>query len=149
MSFTYNLGANPVVDYPRLLIGDTQDQNHIFEDEEIASATALQAATFQSSMLYSGPGGRSLPSQPVSYLRVAALLLDCLASSRSRLAGVTKLLDATVDIGKASDSLRKQAQQWREVDDNSGAFMIIEQCPTSFGFMDRFYKQVQRQNAAQ
>ncbi len=64
-------------------------------------------------------------------------------------AHVTKLLDATVDIGKASDSLRKQAQQWREVDDNSGAFMIIEQCTTSFGFMDRFYKQVQRQNAAQ
>lgn len=146
MSFTYNLGANPTIDYPRMLIGDTQPTNHIFEDEEITSAYAIQAAQFQSSMLYSFGAGQNLPSSPVSYLRVAALLLDALASQKARLA-VANLLDAKTDFQAASKQLHAQAEAWREVEDNAGAFMIIEQCTTTWGFLDRFYKQVQRQQA--
>lgn len=143
--FTYQFGANPSIDYVRLLIGDTVCDGHIFEDSEIDSAYAIQRATFQSSMFYSGSDGANLPNQPVSYLRVAALLLDSIAGNRSRLVGVTKLLDVTLaDYGSVARSLRDQANSWREVDDNSGAFMVIEQCGTSWGFMQRFRSQVQR-----
>ncbi len=108
----------------------------------------INRLTWQSSMLYSGNAGSYLPSQPVSYLRIAALMCDALASSRSRILGVQKLLDVTLQadgVQKTASALREQANQWREVDDNSGAFVIIEQCQTSFGFIDRFYKQVMRQ----
>ncbi len=146
MGFTYQLGNNPTIDFPRMLIGDTNSTNHIFEDEEIQSAYKIQAAQFQSSMLYSGGAGQNLPSSPVSYLRVAALLLDALASSKARLL-VSKLLDATITPAQTAKALHDQAQAWRDVEDNSGAFMIIESCHTSFGFLDRFYKVIQRQNA--
>lgn len=146
MAFTYQFGANPGIDFPRMLIGDTQDTDHIFEDSEIQSAYVIQAAQFQSSMLYSGGAGQNLPSSPVSYLRVAALLLDALASSKARLI-VSKLLDATITPAQTAKALHDQAQAWREVEDNSGAFCIIEQCTTSFNFLSRFYAQVQRQNA--
>ena len=146
MGFTYQMGANPTIDFVRMLIGDTQDTNHLFEDEEIQSAYIIQAAQFQSGMMYSGGAGQNLPSSPVSYLRVAALLLDALASSKARLM-VSKLLDANITPGATAKALHDQAQAWRDVEDNSGAFVIIESCYTSFGFLDRFYKQIQRQNA--
>lgn len=148
--FTYQFGANPTIDYVRMLIGDTECDNHIFEDSEITAAYAIQQSQFQSSMLYSGGAGATLPSSPVSYLRVAALLCDALASSRSRIISIQKLLDVTLApeaSQKTAAALREQAKQWREVDDNSGAFVIIEQCTTSFGFLQRFYNQIQRQNA--
>lgn len=147
MSFSYGLGQNPTIDYPRLLIGDTQDTNHIFEDEEITSAYNIQAATYQSGMLFTPTSpGQPIPQTPVSYLRVAALLLDALAGMKSRMA-VNGLLDAKTNFQAASDALRKQANQWREVDDNAGAFMIIEQCVNGWTFLQRFYSQVQRQTA--
>lgn len=147
MSFSYQFGANPQIDYIRMLISDTQCTDHIFEDSEILAAYNIQAAQFQSSMLYSGTMGASLPSQPVSYLRVAALLMDCLASDKARLGGVTKLLDVSLGQEKIAVNLRAQAAAWREVDDNSGAFMIIEQCSTTWSFQDRWIRQIQRQFA--
>jgi hypothetical protein len=146
MSFSYQFGANPQIDYPRLLISDTVDLNHIFEDSEIQAAYLIQQSFFQSSMLYSGSSGQYVPASPVSYLRVAALLLDSLAANKSRLSSVTQLLDVKLDPSKASIALRDQAKQYREVDDDSGAFMIIEQCPTVWAFEDRYWKQVQRQS---
>lgn len=143
--FTYQFGANPRIDYVRLLIGDTQCENHIFEDAEIESFHQINRLQFQSGMFYSGSMGKNLPDPPTSYLRAAAMALDAIAGSRSRMGGVTKLLDVTLDIGKVASSLRDQANQWREIDDNSGAFMIIEQCTTSWGFLQRFYSQIQRQ----
>ena len=143
--FSYALGANPTIDYPRLLISDTQASGHVFEDEEIQSAFILQTLQFQSAQFFSGPGGQNLPSSPVSYLRVAALLLDCLAADKSRLGSVTQLLDVTLDPNKAAASLREQAKSYRDTDDNAGAFAIIEQCNTSWAFTDRYWKTVQRQ----
>lgn len=144
MSFSYTSGANPTIDYIRMLIGDTVDAGHIFEDAEITSAYAIQAAQFQSGMRYSGAGGANLPSQPISYLRVAAILLKSLASSKARIT-VSKLLDANITPAQAAKALRDQANDWLEQDDNAGAFIILEQCFTGPGFIDRYYKQVQRQ----
>ncbi len=145
MPFTYQFGANPQIDYPRLLISDTVDLNHIFEDSEIEMAYSIQASFFQSSMFYSPPAGRNVPTSPVSYLRVAALLLDSLAANKSRLSSITQLLDVKLSPNVAAKSLRDQAQEYRDVDDSSGAFFIIEQCPTQWAFQDRFWNQVQRQ----
>lgn len=147
MSFSYNLGANPAIDYPRLLISDTQATNHIFEDEEITAVTLMQAAQWQSSMFYSGVGGANLPSSPVSYLRIAALLLDAIAANKSRLASIKQLLDAKLDSSDAAIQLRATAAEYRQVDDESGAFVIIEQCSTQWSFQDRFWKQWQRGTA--
>ena len=146
MAFSYQFGANPTIDYVRLLISDTQELNHIFEDSEINAAYQINAAQFQRSMFYSPPAGRNLPSQPISYLRCAALLLDALAANKSRLSSITQLLDVKLSPNVAAKSLREQAQSYRDVDDNSGAFMIIEQCPTVWAFYDRFWNQQQRQS---
>ncbi len=152
MSFSYQFGANPQIDYPRLLISDTQEfagspaiQAYVFEDSEILAAYQICASQFQSSMFYSGTAGRNLPQSPVSYLRVAALLLDALASNRARLGGLTQLLDVKLDPNVASKTLRDQAASYRDTDDNAGAFMIIEQCNDQFSFRDRFWSEVQRQ----
>lgn len=146
LSFSYQFGNYPAIDYPRLLISDTQEQNHVFEDSEILAAYAINAAQFQSSMFFSPPAGRNLPSQPISYLRCAALLLDALAANKARLSSITQLLDVKLSPQFARKALADQAQAYRDIDDNSGAFMIIEQCPTSWAFYDRFWNQWQRQS---
>ncbi len=151
MSFTYGPlssppFSNPAIDYPRLLIADTNAAQPIFQDEEIQAATQIQQYQFQSSMFYSGAMGRNLPSSPVSFLRVAALLLDSLATNKGRLASVQALLDVKLDASKAAKALQDQAASYRQTDDESGAFMIIEQCNDYFSFSDRFWKQVQRQS---
>ncbi len=147
MAFTYNFGANPQIDYPRLLIADTVDLNHIFEDSEIQAAYQIQAAQFQTGMFWSGSAGANLPSTPVSYLRVAALLLDSIACSNARLAGVMTVLGIKMDTGKAAQVLRDQAKDYRSTDDDAGAFAIIEQVNNEWSFADRFWKCIQRQVA--
>jgi hypothetical protein len=147
MSFSYNIVSPGPNDYVRLLCSDTQSLNHIFEDEEITMAYTIQAAQFQSAQFYSGSQGANLPTSPVSYLRVAALLLDALAANKARLASIKQLLDVRLDSSDASIQLRATAAEYREVDDNAGAFMIIEQVNDAFSFRDRFWKTVQRNSA--
>lgn len=148
MAFTYNNcdGTNNTIDFVRLLISDTQDVNHIFENSEITGAYQIQMAQFQSAQFFSPPLGANLPSSPVSYLRVAALLLDSLAANKSRLASIKQLLDVKLDSSDAAIQLRLTAAEYRDVEDNSGAFMLIEQVNDEWSFRDRFWKQVQRQS---
>lgn len=145
MSWTYGSGTNPRIDYVRLLIPDTNVLAPIFSDEEIEMGYQIQAAQFQSSMFFSPPQGRDLPQSPVSYLRVAALLLDSLANNNARLAGVIQLLDVKLDLSKASQGLRDGAKNYREMDDDAGAFLIVEQATTCWAISDRWWNQIQRQ----
>jgi hypothetical protein len=148
MSFSYNPGAAmSQSDYVRLLISDTQPVGYIFEDEEIAGFLAIQAMQFQSGQFYSGlaPSGANLPAAPISLLRTAALALDSLAANKARLASIKQLLDVKLDSSDAAIQLRATAAEYREVEDNSGAFAIIEQCNDTFSFRQRFWQQVQRQ----
>jgi hypothetical protein len=147
MSFSYNLGSNPAIDYPRLLISDTQPVNHIFEDEEINAMYVIVNSNFQSGMFYSGTGGTNPASTPVSYLRVAAYLLVSVAANKSRLASIKQLLDVKLDSSDAAIQMRDTAEQYLDMDDNAGAFMIIEQCNDDFSFRDRFWKTVQRSSS--
>lgn len=152
-TFSYQYGSNPPVDYPRLLISDTQQfaadgvtPIFVFYDEEIAAMTAIQTLQWQTSMFYSEASGQNLPASPVNYLRIAAMLLDSIAANKSRLASIQMLLDVKLSPDKAAAALRDQANQYRTVDDESGAFAIIEQCNDYWSFRDRFWKQVQRQS---
>lgn len=150
MSFSYQLGANPPIDYPRLLISDTQSTNHVFEDEEITAATLIQgqATVFQSAQFYSAPSGTYIPSVPVSPYRIAASLLMALAANKSRLASIKQLLDVKLDSSDAAIQLRTTAEGYLEMDDNLGGIFIIEQVNDTFSFRDRFWKQVQRQTGS-
>jgi len=142
--FTYDFSNSPRLANVRLLIGDTVGDGHIWEDEEIYAAYAIQSSAWQSSMLYSNGSGATLPSVPASPYRVAALLLDSLASNKARLGAIRQMLGTTFDFAVVAKTLHEQAAAWREVEDNCGAFAIIEQTHTTFAFRDRYFKEIQR-----
>lgn len=154
MSFSYGAGTNPPIDYPRLLVSDTVQLNpdgsrlYVFEDSEISAAAAISSLQWQSSQFWSGTlGTLQFPSPPTNYLRTAATLLFGLSANAARLAMIKQILDVRVDSTDAAEQMRKTAQAYLDLDDNSGAFAIVEQVTTVFSFKDRFWKQVQRQTA--
>lgn len=150
-TFTYDFDNAPLISFVRLLISDTQEfqadgitRAYVFSDQEIDAFYVIQMSQFQSGMYYNPPAGQNLPSTPVSYIRVAALALDSLASNRAKLAGIIELLDVKLDMGKAATEFRTQAAAWRDMDDSAGAFAIIEQCNDDWSFRDRWWKTWQR-----
>lgn len=147
MSFSYDFNTNPLVAYVRLLIADTVNtvaSPAVFSDEEVTAAYTIQASVFQSSMYFSQASGQNIPQSPVSYFRVSAILLDALSSNNSRLSGILQVLNVKADLSKAAIQLRAQADNYRCIDDDAGAFMIIEQVNDQFSFADRYWKQSQR-----
>jgi hypothetical protein len=152
MSFSYQYGANPPIDYPRFLCSDTVQNDpatgqrvYAFEDSEITMAARIEMAVWMSPQFFTPPAGNAvINNPPYPWRRIAANLLDALAANSARLQIIAKLLDVTIN-PKASDALRAQAQALRTADDNSGAFVIIEQVNDVFSFRDRFWKQVQRE----
>jgi hypothetical protein len=98
-------------------------------------------------MFFSYNQGRNLPGLPLSYVRVAALALDTLANNKGKFAGIAKMLDVQTGWKDAAAVLREGAKTYREVDDNAGAIMIIEQTPTDWAFAQRWWNQFQRQTA--
>ena len=152
MAFTYNYGANPPIDWPRLMASDTVefDSNgqrvYAFEDSEIQAFTQIESQVWQSGMYWSGwAGNATLPSNPVPWNRIAARLLDSLAANYARIAIVSGVLDVKLNAAAAAD-MRATAAALRELDDNSGAFVLIEQVNNVFSFRDRYWKSVQRQS---
>lgn len=143
MSFSYIPGTFTF--FVRSLIPDSQAPG-IFSDEEILGFQQINAMTWQSSMYWSYQGGLTqLPATPSNILRAAALALNVLAGSASRLAAVTKLLDVSLNPATAAKALQDTAQRYLDMDDNSGAFAIFEQCGTQWAFRDRWINQLQRQ----
>lgn len=144
MSWSYTPGTS--VFYVRLLIPDTSQDNPIFSDEEINGFMLINQSIWQSSMYYSYQGGlQNLPATPSNYFRAAALALNSLAGNAARLSAVTGLLDVKLSPAAAAKSLQDTAQRYLDMDDNSGAFAIYEQCTTEWGFRDRWISQLQRQ----
>jgi hypothetical protein len=154
MSFSYGFGSNPPIDFPRLLISDTVqfDANgnrvYAFEDSEIQAATAIELAVWMSPQFFSGALGQANEqTPPVSWRRVAATLLDALASNQARLSILSQVLDVKLNANAVKD-MQAQAAALRKVEDESGSFVIIEQVNDEWSFRDRFWKTVQRENAA-
>lgn len=149
MSFTYNNcdGSNDPIDLVRLLISDTQSATPIFQDSEVTGALRINSLVFQSAQFYSGSQGANIPTSPSNILRAAALLLDSMAVDNGKLSIIKQLLDVRLDGTDPSLRLQAMAQEYRDLDDNSGAFFIIEQVNDGFSFRDRFWKTVQRNSA--
>lgn len=146
MAATYNYGDNPLIDYPRLLLADTDTTKPIFDDREIMMGYNINAlSAFQSAQYFSGPAGRWLPSTPSNFLRCAALLLRALAANKARLSSVIQMLDVRLNPSLAAKALHDSADKYLDMDDNSGAFFIAEQVTTVWTFYDRFWSQWQRQ----
>jgi hypothetical protein len=151
-TFTYNGGANPNPDWLRLMVSDTQQFGpdgvtpiYVFSDQEINSMILICQAQFQSSQFYSPPSGLILPSAPIPWLRVAAGLLDCMVANSAKLSAIASILDVKLAPGKAAEWLKQQAQAYRDADDNSGSFFIVEQVNNVWSLEQRYWKQVQRQ----
>ena len=154
-TFTYQGGANPPIDYPRILVADTLQFGpdgttpiFAFWDEEIQAATQIEMAAWQSGMFWSGRSGVTPlnNSSVVPWRRIAATLIDCLASNQARLSYISQQLDTKMNPGATKD-MQAQAAALREADDNSGAFVIIEQVNDYPSFVDRYWKTVARQSA--
>ena len=146
MGATYSGGANPSIDYVRLLVADTNTAAPIFQDSEITAAMSINQAVGQSSMFYSYSClSQYLPQAPTNYLRAAALLLTSLAGNSARFASVVGLLDVKLNAAAASTALLATAQRYLDMDDNSGAFAIAEQVNTVWSFRDRWLAMLQRQ----
>lgn len=146
------MGTNPPIDYPRLLISDTVQFGkdgttpiYVFSDQEIQAMTTIVTLNWQSAQFYTPPAGQQLPSTPIPYMRIAAGLLDCIAANKSKLASITRILDVELSPAVAAKMLREMAQEYRDVDDNSGAFMMIEQVNNDWSLIQRYWNQVQRQ----
>jgi hypothetical protein len=141
MSFSYTFGANPPIDYVRLLIADTDAATAIFQDEEIQSAYVIDSIVM---IIPVGQGSPTSIQGAVSYRRAAATLLDSLASDRARLASALKVLDVNIDTTKAAAELRNSAKAMREVEENSGNFAITEMVQTQWAARERVWKQLLR-----
>lgn len=150
MSFTFD-PTIPAWSWVRIMVGDTVEftpsgaRAYIFSDEEYTAMYNICTSQFQSAQFYSPPAGRNLPQEPIPWYRIAALALDSMAANKSYLASVVELLDVKLDPSKSAEALRKMAQQYRDTDDNAGAFMIIEQVNDDFSFFQRYWNQVARQ----
>ena len=68
-----------------------------------------------------------------------------LASNQARISLISQQLDTKLNPGAVKD-MQAQAAALREADDNSGAFVIIEQVNDGFSFIDRYWKTYQRQS---
>ena len=153
-TYTYTNGANPPVDWVRLLIPDTggntslPNNGFVFSDQEIAAFTAInQLQGWQSSMFWSANAGRFLPTYPANYFRAAALALNALAGNQARLLLIAQLLDVKPqNVAQVVSAMQDVAKQYLEMDDNSGAFAIAEQVQTTWNFINRYWSQVQRQS---
>ena len=152
-TFSYQFGANPPIDYPRLMISDTNQflpdgvtPGYVFADQEILAITQVVASTFQSSQYYSPPQGQFLPQGVVMpWYRIAAALLDCMAANKAKLSSIKRILDVQLDSSDAAKFLQAQAKEYRDLDDNSGAFVIIEQVNNEATLYQRYWNQVARQ----
>ena len=116
------------------------------------SIAALQMESSQGiyasgQMFPTAAGGITTP-QVYSVYRAAALLLDALAANKSRLASVNKLLDVELSAGEAAKELRATAKEYREVEQNGGAFAISEWVGDSFSARERIWHQLLRINGS-
>lgn len=152
-TFSYNYGSNPPIDYPRLMISDTQQflpdgvtPGYVFADQEITAITQVVFAPFQSGQFYTPPQGQYLPQGVVMpWYRIAASLLDCMAANKAKLASIKRILDVQLDASDAAKFLQAQAQSYRDQDDNCGGIFIIEQVNNEWTLFQRYWNQVARQ----
>jgi len=129
----------------RLLVGDTVEAGHIWEDAEINAVIQMES----SQGLYVGLTGYTVvPPQVYSTRRAAAALLDSLAGNQARLVTSLEVLDIKLNLKDGSKALRDQAESLRTTEAESGAFAMAEMVQDSFTLRQRFWSQIARQATA-
>jgi hypothetical protein len=144
MAFTYDFTSAPTLSMVRLLVGDTVEVGHIWEDAEINAVLQMESSQ---GLFISLTGYSVVPPQVYSVRRAAAALLDGLASQRGRLGAALSVLDIKIDLSQAAKSLRDTAQSLRDTEAESGAFAIAEMVENNFTMRERFWNQIARQAA--
>ncbi len=144
MAFTYDFTSAPTLSMVRLLVGDTVETGHIWEDAEVNAMLQMESSQ---GLFISLTGYSVVPPQVYSVRRAAAALLDGLASQRGRLGAALTVLDIKVDLSQAAKSLRDTAQSLRDTEADSGAFALAEMVENSFTMRERFWNQIARQAA--
>jgi hypothetical protein len=145
--FTYDFVSNPQLSQVRMLIADTDITHPIYDDDEITNALYLESSQGLFVSGQSVPIAVSYaPAVPIVYsvYRSAALLLDALASNKSRLAAINSLLDVKLSPEKAAQELRATAKEYRDVEANNGSFAIAEMVNDQFSARERIWKQLLR-----
>lgn len=127
-----------------MLIADTDSTHPIFDDREIDLAYTIDAPV----VFAPGNGGTPVSYGSPSYRRVAAALLDALASNRARLSGAIDALDIKADIKSVAAALKAQADNYRKIDDESAVCAFIEVVVDTFSYRSRIWSQWQRQFAS-
>jgi hypothetical protein len=145
MSFTYSFSTAPDISNVRLLVGDTDAANPVFQDDEVMAA--LQAESAQNMIIgLSGFSPNPGVQQRYSYRRSAAWLLNALAANFSRLGSViSQLLDVHLQPGVASKELRAQAQALIDQEAMSGQFAVSEMVVNQFSMRERLNAMLLRQ----
>lgn len=129
MTVTYIAGASSR-DNVRLLIGDTDVDNAVFENEELDALLALEAQ---------------------NVLRAAAMALDTIASSQVQVLKVIRLMDLSTDGAAVSRELRARAKDLRtraddlEAAEDDGAFDVAEMTLNHFSWRDQVYHEALRE----
>lgn len=147
MSFTYSFTDAPVLSRVRLLTADTNPDKPLFDDDEVNAALTMESSQnlYVSGMATLGGAAPIPPVQVYSVYRAAALLLDALASNKSKLAAIAELLDVHVSAEKAAQELRNTAKEYRAVEQNNGSFAIAELVYDQFSARERIRNQLLRQ----
>lgn len=121
MAITYN----PATDAGkvRLLISDTVEEGHIFEDAEIQAFLDLNDGSIR---------------------LAAADGLYAIAANKARLAKRIKVLDIDIDTRQLAKDLKDLADTLREQEDDDGSFQIAELVTNHWSGRERVWKQMQR-----
>lgn len=119
MAFTYNPATD--IGKVRLLIMDTVEAGHIFEDDEIQAFLDM--------------------NEQILNLAAADALIS-IATNRALLGRRIKVLDIDVDTREAAASLLSLSDRLRALDD--GSFEIAELVTNPFSARERLWKQWER-----
>jgi hypothetical protein len=146
MSFTYDPTSQTPFTIVRLLIPDTDATKPIYNDAEI---NIFLYVTSSQGLYVSGQAGNYLNgagslAQVQSPLFAAALALDSIASNKARLAAISQILDVKLGHDAAAAALHTQAEAYRNLERNSGAFAIAERVVDQFSARERLLSQYRR-----
>jgi hypothetical protein len=145
MGFTYDWQNYPQIAAIRLMVGDTDSENRIFNDDEITGVLTMNSS--QNIIVgLSGYWPPQLSGQVFSYGRAAAMLLNGLSSTKARII-VTKVLDVNVAPEQATAALQKLGQSYIDQENSAGYFSVAEMGQDPFWMRERLWKQLYRQQS--
>lgn len=116
MAFTYSSDCTTDRDRTRLLVADTVDDGHLFEDGEVDAALDMRESPFGA----------------------AAMLIRSAAVNKARRAVMLRSMDVDLDDTKALQFLLKVADRLDEQDGEGGGVDWAEMVTTPAGKTDRW-----------